>query len=433
MIAADLAQAVLEQLRQAGFPEAEVYHKQGRSRTLRLAPGIETTAFGQEEGWAVRAGDRRRSFFFAAAGKPRPDTAWPAADGQGLRLPSAKVVPRWTPPSDLEAPLIGESEARNLITGLRRALDTEAPGARLATVTLEDGASESLLLSSRGVVAAVRQRAAALHLHATGSQGQSATLLVAERAGNRFHPQALARRLADRLLVSGKDVSTLRDRGETLLSPVITIRLLTALSQLFLGPAAKQWVPALERNGRIGGPALTLIDNGRLAGGMFEAAVDGEGMPCREVVLVEGGIFRQPLLTWAEESASVGRASGCARRSSWRDLPQLGATHLFLQPDPSRSVLSLVEEIQRGYYLLDTEGPPRIDLELNRFAVPVCGLAIAAGRASGSLSGVWLTGSVASFFSGILALGRDLTFLPALGGVVGAPTLLVRGLELRRP
>lgn len=429
----DTLSAVIETLTQAGWEEAEVYHKVGRSRSFRLAPGSEVTSLQEEEGWATRAGDRRRSFFYAASGTPRSDVSWPEADGHGLRLPTAKLVRPWTAPADLDLPLIGENEARSLLESLGKALDTELPGARLTHAVLEDGASQSQLASSREVHAGVRQRAASLRVEATRPPGARVSQLFIARDARRFTPTALACRLADHLLVAERGQSPARDRAETLLAPAVVIRLLSALHPLWIGPdGSRQVEPLIHRNGRIGCKALTLIDDGRLPGGLFEAPVDGEGQPCREVILVEEGLFRQPLLAWWQAPAGRGRATGCSRRASWRDLPRPGATHLHLRPDPSRSVASLLEDITRGYYLLDAEGAPRLDLGLGRFAVPVCGFAIEGGRATGSVKKVWLTGAISSFLNGILDVGRDLTFLPALGGLVGSPSLRVKGLELRQ-
>ncbi|MCP4546706.1 MAG: hypothetical protein GY835_09615, partial [bacterium] len=120
------------------------------------------------------------------------------------------------------------------------------------------------------------------------------------------------------------------------------------------------------------------------------------------------------------------------QRPGWRDLPRPGSTHLYLRPDTATSVASLIENLSRGYYLLDTEGAPRVAVDDNRFAVPVCGFAIEGGRPTGSITGTWLVGSVSSLMSGIVATARDLSFLPISGGMVGAPSLLIKGLELRQ-
>ncbi len=424
---------VLEALGRQGWPEVEVFHKRGRSRTMQFTAYGNATSLRQEEGWAVRAGDLRRSFFYAESGAPRPDVEWPEADGQGLRLASPRPVPPWTAPSSLDVPLLGESEARGFFEGLTRQLDDELPGARLLRGHLDDGSSEGTLVSSREVEASFRQRVASLYLEAVTPGGdKSLTLEVAERDARQLSPAALARRLADLLMVAEKGSATSRDRGEFLLAPAVTASLLASLQALWLGTDAPERISALRgSSGRIGGKELTLIDDGRLSGGILEAPVDGEGQPTREVVLVEEGTFRQPLVAWWQKIPKQGRATGCSRRPSWRDLPRPSFSHFYLPPDRTTRVASLLEGISRGYYLIGSAGAPRIDKDYTRFAVPVSGFAMAGGRASGAVAGAWLVGSVSAFFNGIVAKARDLSFSPIGSSMVGAPTLLVKGLELR--
>jgi predicted Zn-dependent protease len=420
-----------------GFEEAEVFYKRGRSRTVIYGPQSLVVTQRREEGWAVRAGDRRRSFFHAATGSPDPDTPWPEADGLGLRLPSPRPVPRWSAPSSLDAPLVGEAEARGFFEGLVRELDDELPGARLLTGHLDDGSSESQVASSREVKAEVRHRVAVLHLEAVipprrDGTPHRATLLLAERDARRFSPSSIARRLADQLAVALHGEAPKRDRCELLLAPSVAITLLSAFSRYWLGPGATGRAAELnDRRGHIGSASFSLVDDGRLPGGLLEAPVDGEGQPSRETVLVEKGVFRQPLLAWWQTSKQPALASGCCRRASWRSLPEPGPTHLYVPPNLSLGPAALLQDLSRGYYLLSTEGAPRVDPEVRRFALPVSGFAIDSGRSVGSVHGAWLVGSISSFLNGVLAAARDLTFQVEGGGLVGSPTLYVRGLELR--
>jgi predicted Zn-dependent protease len=428
--------AVRESLAGSGWEEVEVLYKRGRSRTLYTTAEGEVASFRQEEGWAVRAGESRRSFYFAASGPPRADTAWPAANGAGLRLPSARPIPRWSPPSSLDAPLLSENEARGFFEAVARELDSEVPGARLLSGHVEDGSSESQLLSSRDVAAAVRHRAASLRVAASGDPGsgdpaarRGVTLELADREARRFTPTAVARRLADHLLIAQKGVAPTRDRGQFLLAPPVAVGLLAALADLWIGPGAEdRVVPHLDQRGRLGTRALTLIDDGRLAGGIFEAPVDGEGQPTREMTLVEEGAYRQPLLSWWQ-TADPSRVSGCVLRPGWRDLPRQGPTHLYVRPDETTGVASLLSGLSRGYYLLALEGEVR--RQADRFAAPVAGFAIDAGRPTGPIAGAWLTGTVSALLHGIVAVARDLTFLPVGDGLVGSPSCFVRGVELR--
>ncbi len=429
----DGALEVLGTLVAEGWSEVEVFAKRGRSRTWLQSGRRQLTSVREEAGWSVRAGDDRRSFFYAQSGAPRADIVWPDADGLGLRLPNAQPIPSWSAPADLDAPLIGENEARALVRGIGRALDTESPGARLQRVELEDGSSESSVTSSREVRASTRHRVASMRLEAVGPGADATPVVVVAvaREARRFHPVALAHRLADRLAVAEKGRTPARDRGEMLLAPPVMTRLLGALGPLWLGPDVKDNTAGLDvRGSRLGSTALTLVDNGRLPGGLLEAPADGEGMPTREVRLIEEGLFGSPLLAWWQTRRQPRKAAGCAVRASWRDLPAPGPTHLYLQPEPAVTVADLLGEITRGYYLLDLEGDPRIDLATDRFAAPVCGFAVDGGRATGSVTRTWLVGTISGLLTGLVAKARDLTFLP-LHGMIGAPTALVRGLELR--
>ncbi|HET9226448.1 MAG TPA: hypothetical protein VFR31_07255, partial [Thermoanaerobaculia bacterium] len=152
--AAPLLDEILVALMRRGLPDAEVFVKRGRSRRLEITPHTETSVFSQEQGWAVRAGDPRRSFFASGTGEPSADWPWPEPTGRPIRLPEPGPVSAMTPwnePSDFDAPLLGEREGFKLLESLGRELATELPGARLLRAALEDGSSESEILNSRGV------------------------------------------------------------------------------------------------------------------------------------------------------------------------------------------------------------------------------------------------------------------------------------------
>ena len=432
-----LLQDVLVHLVRRGWPDAEVLVKRGRSRRLAITPVTATSTFTQEQAWAVRAGFHRGSFFAAGTGEPPADGPWPEPAGRALRIPEPVPVPAWNEPSDFDAPLIGEREGLKLLESLGRELAAELPQARLLHAALEDGSSESEIANSHGLRARARSRNATLHLEAAGpvrgaGAASSASLYLSAREARKFHPPALARRLADRLAVTAQGGPPELDGGEMLLAPPVAARLLCALLPLLVGAKAGSHLAALrDHRGRIGSPLLTIADNGRLPGGAFEAPVDGEGMPTREVLLVDQGFFRQPLLTWWQAETTPGLPSGCMRRAGWRDLPAPGPTHLYLKPDQKISVAALLGSIAQGYYLIDTTGGARFDFAENRFALPVCGFAVQSGRASAPVAGAWLCGKISGLLQSLQGVGRDLTFHP-LNGMIGAPTLLVSGLELRK-
>lgn len=452
---------VVARLQRDGFGEVEVYAKSGRSRRVTAAAEGSNVGFHREAGWAVRASGARASFAASGTGSPDPLGPWPDPDGEPFRLPDPTDAPPWSEPDELDAPLAGEVEALRLLDSLAGELAGELPGARLAAAVLEDGASEHALVNGRGIAVRWRSRLAALRADAVlpaDRDGRSATagIYLAEREARRFNPRVLARRLADRLAVAAVDGRAAdggdggdrspgsRDRAEMLLDPAVATRLLAGLTPLLVGPGAVAAEQALrDRGGRLASPKVTLIDDGRLPGGVLGAPCDGEGVATRAVTLVDGGLFRQPLLAWHQlrEPAGGGAArgavrgaiaSGCSRRPSWRDPPRPGPTHLYLRPAPDVGVGALLSEIARGYYLLDADGAGRFDLEADRFRLPVRGFVVEAGRAVAPLPRAVLGGGIGALLRGVQGVGRDLTFLP-LGGMIGSPSLLIGGLELTFP
>ncbi|HXT21934.1 MAG TPA: metallopeptidase TldD-related protein [Thermoanaerobaculia bacterium] len=436
------AEHVLAALQRAGLPLAEVYLKEGRSRRLALGIAGPEHQVLVEEGWAVRAGDRRSAFFVAGTGRPQPDGPWPAPAGYPALLPDPAPVVRWTDPPDLDSPLLTEREAQSLLQAIADALAGELAGAVLVEAALEDGSSISTLASSRGVRARWRHRVAWLRLVASldAERGEvRATVEQGAREARRLQPKTLARALADRLAVRARGTLPERETLDAVLAPAAAARLLAALLPLLVGPGARERVETFIGGGaQLASPALSIVDDGRLPGGLLAAPVDGEGVPTRGVPLVEGGVYRQPLLAWwqarGEAAAAAGAArvaSGCSARPSFRDLPRPGPTHLFVRPQEGVRPAALVGELGRGAYLLDGDGPAHADLRADRFALPVCGFLLGeAGAQRQPLARGWLCGSIGALLRGVSGVARDLTFFP-LDGMIGSPTLRVDGLELR--
>ncbi|MDB5028504.1 MAG: pmbA, partial [Candidatus Eremiobacteraeota bacterium] len=100
---------------------------------------------------------------------------------------------------------------------------------------------------------------------------------------------------------------------------------------------------------RIGNERVTIVDDGRLRGGLGSSPFDGEGTPTRETVVVREGILQTYLsdVYWGRRLgiASTGNASGGG----------VGANNLFLAPGAG-TLDELVAATERGVLVLDTIG-----------------------------------------------------------------------------
>lgn len=431
------AEATLAALSRRLRLEVEVFEKQGRSRTFERAADRETVASAHEAGWAVRAGDARRSLFSAASGRPVEAIELPEPTAHPLLLPELSPGEPWSEPEGAVPPLATENEAAALFDGIAEGVARELAGSRLLSARLDDGLSESALVSTRGVRARVRSRGAWLRLEAERG-GVRVDLAAAEREARRFRPSSIARRLADRLAALGAHGESeglereLESPNELVLAAALGARLIEASAPLFLGRAAEaRWAPFVGEARPLGSQLVTLVDDGRAADGLLAAASDGEGVPTRRVLLVEEGRFRTPLLAWWE---SAGDAAGISRRASWRDLPRRAASHFYLAPGEAAAA-ELVAGLEDGAFLIDAEGGVEIDAATLAFSVPVSGFRVLAGRAVAPLGPRRLRGTLPALFAAVSDTARDLSFVPG-DGMFGAPTMRLgagvdRGIELR--
>lgn len=418
---------------------AELFEKRGRSRQfVRLGERSEVPvraglAVAQEAGWALRAGDRRRSLFLAATG-PLPETLeLPEPSPHPVRLPegarseaiAAGLDAPWQEAPGTDAPLMTEAAASTLFATLERELRRELPASRLVAARLEDGAAESAIVATAGIRASWRARIGWLRLEVE-ALGRRCSFEGTERSAAAFDARRIAVRLADRLsaLAEGGGAAEIAPGSAVVLAAPLAARLLQAVAPAFLGPAAAARLAAL---GALS-PELTIVDDGRLESGVLAAPVDGEGLPTGRTALVEDGRFVRPLLAWWESGAEV--LPGCARRASWRDLPRRAPTHLYLAPGEVDS-RDLQAADEPAALLLDAEGPVRFDPVSLSWEVLVSGLRLEVGRAVAPLGALRLAGDLRTLLAGVRHRGRDLEFVPG-DGMFGSPSLVVSGLRLVR-
>jgi len=169
---------------------------------------------------------------------------------------------------------------------------------------------------------------------------------------------------------------------------------------------------------RIASDAVTVIDDGRLAGGLGSRPFDGEGQATRRTVAVERGRLASYLLdVYAARKLGL-RSTGNAARAP-ASAPSVGATNLWLAPGRD-SLDELIRSTERGLLVTGLFGQG-FNPVTGDFSRGARGFWIERGERTHPVEEVTVAGSLADVLLGVDRVANDLLWL----GSLGAPSFRV--------
>jgi PmbA protein len=180
---------------------------------------------------------------------------------------------------------------------------------------------------------------------------------------------------------------------------------------------------------RLGGPHLTLIDDGRLVEGPAAAPWDGEGVPTQATTLLAEGVLQGYLHNTYTATKDGTSSTGNASRSGYASTPGLSPTNLYLLPgdtDPQ----ALLAQAGTAFYCQTVLGVHSGANPISGdFSVGANGLMVRDGALAEPVREATIAGTIPAMLEGLVAVGSDLRWLP-FGASIGAATLVVEGMTL---
>jgi PmbA protein len=168
----------------------------------------------------------------------------------------------------------------------------------------------------------------------------------------------------------------------------------------------------------IAAPGISVIDDGRLPGGLGSRPFDGEGLPTRRNVLVDGGRLASYLLD-SYSARKLGSAStGNATRSAG-SAPGVGPTNLWLEPGQG-SLEDLIASTPRGLLVTELIGMG-FNPVTGDYSRGAAGLWIEDGQVAFPVEEITIAGNFGDMLRDIDAVGAELLWLSR----VAAPPLRV--------
>ncbi|MBA3966405.1 MAG: TldD/PmbA family protein, partial [Nitrospirales bacterium] len=164
---------------------------------------------------------------------------------------------------------------------------------------------------------------------------------------------------------------------------------------------------------------VTVIDDGRLAGGLGSRPFDGEGLPTRKNLVVDKGVLSSYMLD-TYSGRKLGMAStGNASRSVGEN-PSVGATNLFLSPG-SYSPEEILKSMKRGLFVTDLIGFG-VNLVTGDYSRGAVGFWVENGELTHPVEEVTIAGNLQQILKDIEMVGNDLEFR----GRLASPTVKIR-------
>lgn len=441
----EIAQSVVEQATAAGVA-AEAYISIGKETNLQVAYGeVEKLSYAGSKGLGVRViKDGRMGYAYTSdfsAGSLRRTTLnaielAEIADADEHRvLPEPQAIPdedlHCFDPAMATLPVEEKVAFAKMVEKAALAADSRVKMA--LNTTYLDAVGDVYLVNSRGFAGSYQRSHAASFVMAIAAEGEEKATAFGVGVATSFHeldPNKIGREAGEKAarLLGGKPAPT--QRATVVYSPFAANGVIGALAQALTAEAMQKNLSFLQ--GKMGqdvaSDVVTLLDNGRLPGGLASRPFDDEGQPSRATRVIDEGVLHGLLYDTYTARKDGTRSSGNATRQSHRQPPRLMPSNFYLQPG-TMTAEELIAGVEKGLYVVSTMNTHSINPVSGDYSVSAQGFWIENGRLTHPVNEVTIALPLDQLLQNVKAVANDLLFLPFMG-VVGSPTFRVDGVMI---
>ena len=246
-----------------------------------------------------------------------------------------------------------------------------------------------------------------------------------------FMPSAIGKDAARKAvgMLGGRPVPT--QRASVVYSPMAATSVLGALSRALGADAMQRNRSFLE--GKIGqtvaADMVSVLDNGRLPGGIATRPFDDEGVPTAATRLIDEGVLQTALHDhYTATRDGTASSTGNAGRRSHALMPTLDASNFYFQPG-HETPEEVIGGVEQGLYVESVMNTASINPISGDYSISAKGYWIENGELSHPVNEVTIALPMQELLQNIKAIGNDLTFVPMMGAL-GSPTLRVDGVMI---
>ncbi|MFO7540155.1 MAG: TldD/PmbA family protein [Chloroflexota bacterium] len=441
----EITQRVIDQATAAGA-DAEAYLTVGKETNIEVNQGeVAKLSFAGSKGLGVRVIQNGRMGYAYTSDfstdSLRRCTAYAltlaeAADADEFRrLPQPQPVPEEA--LDNYDPEMATLPAETKVTFAKQLEQAALAADERVIMALNtrylDNVSDVFLATSKGFSGSYKQSFAAGIVMAMASDGQERAMAFGVGINNsirKLDAQQIGQEAGEQAakLLGGKPVPT--QEATIVYSPFAAHAVIGALARALTAEAMQKNRSFLQ--GKMGqdvaSDMVTLLDNGRLPGGLATRPFDDEGVPTGATRLIDEGVLQAVLHDTYTAGKERTTSTGNATRLSHRQPPQLTPSNFYLQPG-NITPDELIAGVQNGLYVVNTMNTHSINPVSGDYSVSAQGFWIEDGRLTHPVNEVTIAIPLDQLLKNIKAVANDLLFLPFMGAI-GSPTFRVDGVMI---
>ena len=300
----------------------------------------------------------------------------------------------------------------------RRTRDGDPRVRQVTEADYEDSAYEMAIASSTGIEATTRRTRCYLSAHLIADDGtgdQTGYSYGAGRSPEELDPATVAAdavHRAVRLLGARKPASS---RLPVVLDPGVTATLLGVIGRALSGEDVAKGRSFFA--GRIGEPVASscfaLVEDPTDPEAFGAGAIDGEGLACRRVVLVDKGTLAGFLYDTKAARLAGTVSTASAVRGGFRGTPGVGARALAVEPGTAGQD-EILRNIGSGLYVQSVHGVHSgVSHVSGDFSVGARGIMISDGAFGEPVREVTIASSLQKMLQDVVAIGGDVERVPS--------------------
>ncbi len=409
--------------------QLEVYVAQGSSTSVRAYDGeVEAFTVAESRGVGVRvivdgrqgfahAGSHDREIIADALAEARDNAAFGEPDEHaGLAEPDgvdAVVHDMWR---DEVAAMDPVDKIAMAIELERRVVGADPRISGIRTASYGDSAGEVAIASTAGISIYDRGTAASLGVQALAREGDETQTGYGFDVARAPGDLDLAKAAADAVDRATRMLGATQPQTASVavvLEPRIAASVLGIVGGMLSGTrVAKGRSPFGERVGEeIASPLLTLVDDPTDPDSFGADSYDGEGLACRRVDLISGGVLDGFLHdSWSARRTGVASTASALR--GYRSTPGAGARALAVTPG-SGSVEELIAAVDDGVLVQSVSGlHSGVNAVSGDFSVGIEGLRIRDGATAEAVREATLGATVQRLLLQVRAVGGEVERQP---------------------